>query len=73
MCSQRAQAPGGGTDPDRALHAFRWGMMIAQDSGNRYYQSNLASVLARREAVHGDTSSAFDQPHSGDPQLPQVG
>ncbi len=34
--------------------------MIAQDSGNRYIESNLASVLARLEAVHGDTASAFD-------------
>jgi hypothetical protein len=35
-------------------------LVIAQDSGNRFIESNLASVLARLEAVHGDTASAFD-------------
>jgi predicted ATPase len=50
----------GDANPLRALDALRRGLVIAQDSGNRYYESNLASVLARREAVHGDTSSAFD-------------
>jgi predicted ATPase len=50
----------GDADPLRALDALRRGLVIAQDSGNRYNESNLASVLARREAVHGDTSSAFD-------------
>ena len=34
--------------------------MIAQDSGNRAYASVLAPFLARLEAEHGDTVSAFD-------------
>jgi ATP/maltotriose-dependent transcriptional regulator MalT len=49
----------GDADP-RALDALRRGLVIAQDSGNRFIESNLASVLARLEAVHGDTASAFD-------------
>jgi predicted ATPase len=50
----------GDANPLRALDALRRGLVIAQDSGNRYIESNLASVLARLEAVHGDTASAFD-------------
>ncbi len=34
--------------------------MIAQDSGNRAHASVLAPFLARLEAEHGDTVSAFD-------------
>ena len=34
--------------------------MIAQDSGNRTQTSVLATDLARLEAEHGDTVSAFD-------------
>ena len=34
--------------------------MIAQDSGNRASASVLAPFLARLEAEHGDTVSAFD-------------
>ena len=34
--------------------------MIAQDSGNRTHASAHASFLARLEAEHGDTVSAFD-------------
>ena len=34
--------------------------MIAQDSGNRTIASTLAHILARLEAEHGDTVSAFD-------------
>jgi len=47
-------------DPVRALHAHRRGLVIAQDSGNRAYVSILAPLLARSEAEHGDTVSAFD-------------
>ena len=50
----------GHANPLRAVDALRRGLLIAQDSGNRYIESNLASVLARLEAVHGDTVSAFD-------------
>ena len=34
--------------------------MIAQDSGNRLDAASLAPFLARLEAEHGDTVSAFD-------------
>jgi tetratricopeptide (TPR) repeat protein len=47
-------------DPVRALNALSRGLVIAQDSGNRTYASALASHLARLEAKHGDTASAFD-------------
>jgi hypothetical protein len=47
-------------DPVRALHALGRGLVIAQDSGNRTYASVLAPFLARLEAEHGDTVSAFD-------------
>jgi|SRR5271166_5386228 len=48
------------TDPDRALHAFRRGMAIAQDSGNRANESGLAVALASLETVHGDPLAALD-------------
>jgi predicted ATPase len=47
-------------DPVGALHAVGRGLVIAQDSGNRANASVLATVLARLEADHGDTVSAFD-------------
>jgi predicted ATPase len=47
-------------DPIGALNALSRGLVIAQDSGNRINVSTLASVLARLEAEHGDTVSAFD-------------
>jgi tetratricopeptide (TPR) repeat protein len=47
-------------DPDRALDALRWGLAIARDSGNRATESFLANTLARLEAKHADTASAFD-------------
>jgi len=50
----------GHANPLRAMDALRRGLVIAHDSGNRFIESNLASVLARLEAVHGDTASAFD-------------
>jgi hypothetical protein len=48
------------TDPLRALEALRRGLLIAQGSGNRFNESNLALNLGRLEAEHGDTTSAFD-------------
>jgi predicted ATPase len=51
----------GDTDPARALDAFRRGLVIAQDSGNRFIESQLAALnLSRLEAAHGDLASAFD-------------
>ena len=53
-------AASGDADPVGALNALGRGLVIAQDSGNRNQASALASVLARLEAEHGDTVSAFD-------------
>jgi predicted ATPase len=47
-------------DPVRALEAVRRGLVIAQDSGNRYLESNLATVLSKLEAEHGDPLAALD-------------
>jgi len=47
-------------DPLRAGDALRRGLAIAQDSGNRYYESLLAIVLGRLEAQHGDPLAALD-------------
>ena len=47
-------------DPVGALNALGRGLVIAQDSGSRINASSLASLLARLEAEHGDTVSAFD-------------
>jgi len=47
-------------DPVGALHALGRGLVLAQDSGNRTYASTLAPSLARLEADHGGTVSAFD-------------
>jgi predicted ATPase len=47
-------------DPVGALNALGRGLVIAQDSGNRLVESALTPFLARLEAEHGDTVSAFD-------------
>jgi hypothetical protein len=49
-------------DVDRvgALNALGRGLVIAQESGNRAGATALAPFLARLEAEHGDTVSAFD-------------
>ncbi len=47
-------------DPVGALNALGRGLVIAQDSGNRAIASALAPFLARFEAEHGATVSAFD-------------
>jgi hypothetical protein len=47
-------------DPVGALNALGRGLVIAQDSGNRTIASLLAHLLARLEAEHVDTVSAFD-------------
>jgi predicted ATPase len=47
-------------DPARALETLRRGLVIAQDSGNRLVESNLAIVLSRLEAEHGDPLAALD-------------
>lgn len=47
-------------DPVRALQALRRGLVIAQNSGNRYNESILASVLGLPEVEHGDPLVALD-------------
>jgi predicted ATPase len=47
-------------DPVGALNALGRGLVIAQDSGNSSGASAAADFLARLEAEHGDTVSAFD-------------
>jgi predicted ATPase/class 3 adenylate cyclase len=47
-------------DPTRALEALRRGLVIAQNSGNRIVESNLATVLSPLEAEHGDPLGALD-------------
>ena len=47
-------------DPDRAREAMRRGVVIAQDSGNRTFETHLASRLAELEAQHGDPLAALD-------------
>jgi predicted ATPase len=47
-------------DPVRALEALRRGLVIAQDSGNRFVESQLATGLFRLEAEHGDPLAALD-------------
>ena len=47
-------------DPDRAREAMRRGVVIAQDSGNRFNETHLAQNMAGVEAQHGDPLAAFD-------------
>ena len=47
-------------DPAGALEALRRGLVIAQDSGNRYIESLLADGLSHLEAEHGDPLAALD-------------
>lgn len=48
------------SDPPSALDAFRRGFAIAQDSGNRFTETGLATGLARLEAANGDALAALD-------------
>jgi tetratricopeptide (TPR) repeat protein len=50
----------GDADPVRALEALRRGLVIAQDSGNRLVESQLATNLSPLEAEHGDPLAALD-------------
>jgi predicted ATPase len=47
-------------DPARALDAAHRGLVIAQGSGNRLNETQLALTVGRLEAEHGDIASAFD-------------
>ena len=46
-------------DPDRAFDAFRRGLVIAQDSGNRTIGTNLAACIAPLEANSGNPFAAL--------------
>ncbi len=46
-------------DPVRAQGALRRGLKIAQDSGNRANESNLAGALSRLEADYGEPLAAL--------------
>ncbi len=46
--------------PDRALEAMHRGLVIAQDSGNRFNEAHLAANLAQVEAERGDPLAALD-------------
>jgi predicted ATPase/class 3 adenylate cyclase len=48
------------TYPVRALDALRRSMAIAQASGNRYQESNLAATLCLLESRHGDPLATLD-------------
>jgi hypothetical protein len=54
----RSAHPGAPTT--RALAALRRGLVIAEESGNRFVGSHLATVLSRIEAEHGDSLTALD-------------
>jgi hypothetical protein len=47
-------------DPGRAREVLRRGVVIAQDSGNRFVESQLAGALSRLEAEYGDPLAALD-------------
>ena len=59
--------------PVRALDALRRGLVISQDSGNRFNESHLAVVLSQLEAQHGDRMAALDYVDSRDPELRRLG
>ena len=39
---------------------MRRGLVIAQDSGNRFNETHVAAMLARLEAQHGDPLAALE-------------
>jgi predicted ATPase len=47
-------------DPAGARDAALRGLLIAQDSGNRFTESLLANTVSRLEAEHGDPHAALD-------------
>ena len=54
-------------DPMHALGALHRGLVVAQDSGNRFTESHLALIPARHEADHGHKRSS--QPMSDPARL----
>jgi predicted ATPase/class 3 adenylate cyclase len=47
-------------DPGGALDALRRGLVIAQESGNRSWETQLVFILSGLEAEHGDRMAALD-------------
>ena len=47
-------------DTEQARHVLERGLLIAQDSGNRAYESHLAVTTARLEAEYGHPLAALD-------------
>jgi hypothetical protein len=47
-------------DPVRSAAALRRALVIAQDSGNRFLEDQLASFLSGLEDEHGDRTAALD-------------
>ncbi len=47
-------------DPGRALEVLRRGVLIAQDSGNRFFEKQFSYWLSALEIEHGDPVKALD-------------
>jgi tetratricopeptide (TPR) repeat protein len=47
-------------DPGRALEALRRGLIVAQDSGNRFNETSLAYMLSGLEVEHGGMAALDD-------------
>ncbi|MEB3983373.1 adenylate/guanylate cyclase domain-containing protein [Mycobacterium sp. 663a-19] len=47
-------------EPGRALEALRRGVLIARDSGNRFYETQLAYLVSGIEAEHGNPMVALN-------------
>jgi hypothetical protein len=48
------------TDSGRALEAFRRGVLISHDSGNRFFETQFSYWLCGLEAEHGDPVATLD-------------
>jgi predicted ATPase len=48
------------TDPERALEAMRRGVLISQDSGNRFFETQFSYWLSVLEAEQGGRVAALD-------------
>ncbi len=60
-------------DPDRALEAMRRGLVIAQDSGNRFNETHLAAQYGPTRGPTRRSAGRARLLHAGDPQLPRLG
>ena len=54
---------------DVALEAARRGLVMTRDSGNRFNESHMATVLAALEIEYGDPLGCTGLHHARDPQL----